>query len=124
MTTGRQLFNECVKDICDGVISLEDLPLSTREQIMSQGNLILTAVKFAKKTKVQQAVLIAGFKRNIKTACVQPTWRKRGHKGKGTCLKKFERKMDKVQTRYNSFGLQFSLMAWIDFLDLHMSVLC
>ena len=115
--TGRQSFNELVKDICEGSSSLEDCDPRVRDQIMSQVNLILTGVKFAKKPKVQQAIIIAGLKQNLKTVCAQPTWRKRGHKGKGTSLKKFERKMNKIHTRYNSFGLQYSLMSWHEFGD-------
>ena len=113
----RQLFNKLVNDICEGSSSLEDCDPRYRDQIMSQVNLILAGVKFAKKSKVQQAIIIARLKKNTKTVCVQPTWRKRGHKGKATSLGKFERKMIKIETRYNSFGLQFSLMPWDEFVD-------
>ena len=114
--TGRQSFNELVKDICEGSTSLEDIDLRYRHQIMSQVNLILTAVKFAKKTKVQQAIIIAGLKQNLKTVCAQPVYRKRARRsGTNKGKKNMERKILKIETRYNSFGLHLSLLTWEEF---------
>ena len=116
--TGRQSFNELVKDICEGSTSLEDIDLRYRHQIMSQVNLILTAVKFAKKTKVQQAIIIAGLKQNLKTVCAQPVYRKRARRsGTNKGKKNMERKILKIETRYNSFGLHLSLLTWEEFCD-------